>query len=88
MTPVIHRGIPGKYRNHFSKYVPFPIEPIGFYKRNYFADWQIRFLCIGKLVKKEKNIYYLLMLLKNKMLIVLLLFWAQVSDMALRKILL
>jgi len=56
-TPVLHKGIPEKYAEPFSTYIPFPIEPIinDITKKKYSPNETIRFLCVGKLGQKRKN---------------------------------
>lgn len=56
LTPVLNRGIPGKFKEPFSKYIPFPIEPlVDINNRTYCPDRTIRFLCVGKLGQKRKH---------------------------------
>ncbi len=56
MTPVINTGIPGKYKDPFSHYIPFPIEPVCHINhRPYTSNGCIRFLCVGKLAEVRKN---------------------------------
>jgi glycosyltransferase involved in cell wall biosynthesis len=55
-TPTLNKGIPGKFKEPFSKFIPFPIEPlVDINIRTYCPDRTIRFLCVGKLGQKRKH---------------------------------
>ncbi len=56
-TPVLHKGVPGKYTEPFSTYIPFPIEPIikNVSEKQFCPNETIRFLCVGKLGQRRKN---------------------------------
>lgn len=55
-TPVLNLGRIGKYKEPFSNYIPFPIEPASDIKSKiYTPNNSIRFLTVGKLGQPRKN---------------------------------